>query len=319
MSKESPFKNAVVAPAAASAALPAIASIAGSVFSFIGANKARRQQARLQREAMAIEKEKLDLAKEEMARLEAQREEYKNFEFRNPFAGFGELFTQQENVFEDLTVDQRAAEFQKRTLNQQSANILDQLQTSAGASGIGALAQRLANQQAITASRISADIAKQERQNKLLAAEGEQSLQQQRLKGLMLEAQGDAMLQQAESGRQATLLGVSQASAAGANLAAEQTKLNSLEAQNVGTQMDLSRTQALSSLVSNLGNIDFNAFNFGNNTSSSQLTSPTLQQGSIVGLNYVPPTTSDPFSGNFNFSQQTGQFNPNRFDNLTIQ
>ena len=260
MSKESPFKDAVVAPAAASVALPAIASIAGSIISFIGANKARKQQARLQREAMAIEKEKLELAKQEMARLEAQREEYKNFEFRNPFAGFGELFTQQENVFEDLTVDQRAAEFQKRTLDQQSANILDQLQASAGASGIGALAQRLANQQAITASRISADIAKQERQNQLLAAKGEQTLQQQRLKGLTLEAQGDAMLQQAESGRQATLLGVSQASTAGANLAANQAQLNSLQAQNVGTQMDLSRTQALSNLVSNLGNIDFSAF-----------------------------------------------------------
>ena len=254
MSKESPLKQVTGLEA------PVIASVAGSILSFIGANKARKQQARLQKEAMAIEKEKLELAKQEMARLEAQREEYKNFEFRNPFAGFGELFTQQENVFEDLTVDQRAAEFQKRTLDQQSANILDQLQASAGASGIGALAQRLANQQAITASRISADIAKQERQNQLLAAKGEQTLQQQRLKGLTLEAQGDAMLQQAESGRQATLLGVSQASTAGANLAANQAQLNSLRAQNVGTQMDLSRTQALSNLVSNLGNIDFNAF-----------------------------------------------------------
>ena len=254
MSKESPLKQVTGLEA------PVIASVAGSILSFIGANKARKQQARLQKEAMAIEKEKLELAKQEMARLEAQREEYKNFEFRNPFAGFGELFTQQENVFEDLTVDQRAAEFQKRTLDQQSANILDQLQTSAGASGIGALAQRLANQQAITASRISADIAKQERQNQLLAAKGEETLQQQRLKGLTLEAQGDAMLQQAESGRQATLLGVSQASTAGANLAANQAQLNSLRAQNVGTQMDLSRTQALSNLVSNLGNIDFNAF-----------------------------------------------------------
>ena len=260
MSKESPLKQVTGLEG------PVIASVAGSILSFIGANKARSQQARLQREAMAIEKEKLELAKEEMARLEAQREEYKNFEFRNPFAGFGELFTQQENVFEDLTVDQRAAEFQKRTLDQQSANILDQLQASAGASGIGALAQRLANQQAITASRISADIAKQERQNQLLAAKGEETLQQQRLKGLTLEAQGDAMLQQAESGRQATLLGVSQASAAGANLAANQAQLNSLRAQNVGTQMDLSRTQALSGLISNLGNIDFNAFNFGNNS-----------------------------------------------------
>ena len=30
--------------------------------------------------------------------------------------------------------------------------------------------------------------------------------------------------------------------------------------------MDLSRTQALSGLISNLGNIDFSAFNFGNNS-----------------------------------------------------
>ena len=233
--------------------------IGTTVLSFFGSNKSRNQANALRDEQMRILNEKLDIQKEEQRKLDEQRQEFKDMEFVNPYAGFAELFAQQENVFEDLTVDQQAAELQKRTLDQQSANVLQQLQTSAGASGIGALAQQLVNQQAISASRISADIAKQERQNQLLAAKGEQQLQQQRLKGEQIEAMGEGMLQQAEMSRQSTLLGMQLASTAGANEAVKQSELNMLSAQNMGNQMQSSGLGMFSDVLGMLpeGSLDF--------------------------------------------------------------
>jgi len=233
--------------------------IGTTVLSFFGGNKARNDAKRLQAEQIRIQEERLAIQKEEQLKLDAQRQEFKDMEFVNPYAGFAELFAQQENVFEDLTVDQQAAELQRRTLDQQSANVLQQLQTSAGSSGIGALAQQLVNQQAISASRISADIAKQERQNQLLAAKGEQQLQQQALKGEQIEAMGEGMLQQAEMSRQSTLLGMQLASTAGANDAAKQAELNVLAGQNMGNQMQSSGLGMFSDVLGMLpeGSLDF--------------------------------------------------------------
>jgi len=233
--------------------------IGTTIMSFFGARSARKDAQRLQKEQMRIQEEKLEIQREEQAKLDAQRQEFKDMEFVNPYAGFADLFAQQENVFEDLTVDQQAAELQRRNLDQQSANVLQQLQGSAGASGIGALAQQLVNQQAIATSKISADIAKQERQNQMLAAKGEQQLQQQRLKGEILEAQGEGMVQQAEMSRQATLLGMQLASTAGANEAAKQAELNMLYGQNMGNQMQSSALGAFSDVLGTLpeGSLDF--------------------------------------------------------------
>ena len=233
--------------------------IGTTVLSFFGARDARKDAQRLQKEQMRIQEEKLRIQKEEQAKLDAQRQEFKDMEFVNPYAGFADLFAQQENVFEDLTVDQQAAELQRRNLDQQSANVLQQLQGSAGASGIGALAQQLVNQQAIATSKISADIAKQERQNQMLAAKGEQQLQQQKLKGEILEAQGEGLLQQAEMSRQSTLLGTQLASTAGANKAAQQAELNMLYGQNMGNQMQSSALGAFSDVLGMLpeGSLDF--------------------------------------------------------------
>ena len=233
--------------------------IGTTVLSFFGARDARKDAQRLQREQMRIMEEKLQIQREEQAKLDAQRQEFKDMEFVNPYAGFADLFAQQENVFEDLTVDQQAAELQRRNLDQQSANVLQQLQGSAGASGIGALAQQLVNQQAIATSKISADIAKQERQNQMLAAKGEQQLQQQKLKGEILEAQGEGMVQQAEMSRQATLLGMQLASTTGANKAAQQAELNMLYGQNMGNQMQSSALGAFGDVLGILpeGSLDF--------------------------------------------------------------
>ena len=237
-----------------------------TAISYFSGQSARKQQSRMMKEQMAqqdkIAAEQLAFQKEQQAKLDEQKAKYAAIDFINPYAGFGEKFGEVgdmyknlENVFEDLTVDQQAANFQKRALEQQSANILDRLQQSAGGSGISALAQRLANQQALQISKISADISKQERQNQLLAAKGADDLQKQRIQGAMIglkgeqiEAMGEGMLQEAEMSRQATLLGMQYGQSAGANMAYQQALQNQLSAQNMGNQMQLSNLQTNSGL-----------------------------------------------------------------------
>ena len=217
-----------------------------------------------------IAAESLEFQKEQQAKLDEQKAKYAAIDFVNPYAGFSEkygevskLFSKtadsMENVFEDLTVDQQAANFQKRALEQQSANILDRLQQSAGGSGISALAQQLANQQALTTSKISSDISKQERQNQLLSAKGASDLQNQRanleikggmlgLEGEKIQAMGEGMLQEAEMSRQATLLGMQYGQSTGANMSYQQALQNQLASQNMGSQMQLSNLQTNSGL-----------------------------------------------------------------------
>ena len=78
---------------------------------------------------------------QQRANLERQKQQYKQFEFRNPFAGM-------ENPFEDLTVDQQSAQFQMEQGRQQRANILASLSGAAGASGIAGQATMASMQNA---------------------------------------------------------------------------------------------------------------------------------------------------------------------------
>tara|TARA_R110001583_G_scaffold91645_1_gene233693 strand:- start:39 stop:695 length:657 start_codon:yes stop_codon:yes gene_type:complete len=128
--------------------------------------------------------------------LAAQTRQYREFEFRNPF---------EENVFEDLTVDQRAAQFQAEQGAQQRANIMSGLRGAAGSSGVAGLAQALAGQGTLQAQQMSASIGQQEAQNRKLAAQGAQMRQQ-----------GAAAVQAAEAGRESTLLGMQMGEMAGA-------------------------------------------------------------------------------------------------------
>ena len=219
-----------------------------TAISYFSGQSAQSKQKSMMRDQMAqqdrIAAESLEFQKEQQAKLDEQKAKYAAIDFVNPYAGFSEkygevskLFSKtadsMENVFEDLTVDQQAANFQKRALEQQSANILDRLQQSAGGSGISALAQQLANQQALTTSKISSDISKQERQNQLLSAKGASDLQNQRanleikggmlgLEGEKIQAMGEGMLQEAEMSRQATLLGMQYGQSTGANMSYQQ-------------------------------------------------------------------------------------------------
>ena len=164
----------------------------------------------------------LAFQKEQAALLEKQKQVYRSMEFENPY-------TEIENVYEDLEVNKKQAEFQAEQGAQRRADILGQLRGGAGGAGIASLAQTLANQGQLQAQRISASIGQQEARNQQLRAKGAGAAD-------MAERGGEALLQQAEMDRQATLLGMAQAGAAGANAGLQQAYSNQMSANLYGAQ-----------------------------------------------------------------------------------
>ncbi len=81
------------------------------------------------------------------------------------------LYANLENTMEDLTVNTQAADFAAQQQAQGLSNIMGSMNQAAGGSGIAALAQSLANQQAQSAQRASASIGQQEQRNQMAAAQ----------------------------------------------------------------------------------------------------------------------------------------------------
>ena len=136
---------------------------------------------------------------------EAAKKSYASMDISNPFEN---VQTEFENPFEDLTVNQQAAQFQRETMRQAQANTLNQLRGAAGGSGVGALAQALANQQTQGAAQIAAGIGKQEQANQLAMAKGGMMEQQLELKGQELFGKGASEQQRLDLSRTSTLLGM---------------------------------------------------------------------------------------------------------------
>ena len=189
--------------------------------------------------------------------LEKQKEEYRAFEFQNPFADiqnpYAGLQRDFENVYEDLTVDMKAAEFQAEQGAQQRANIMQGLRGAAGTAGVAGLAQALAGQGTLQAQQISATIGQQEAANKRLAAQGAAQVQQMEAQRGQLIAQGgfqadvmrregEVALQAAEFGRESTLLGMDYGLLAGANQAEQMALSNQMSAK--GMEVDMWGSQA---------------------------------------------------------------------------
>tara|TARA_R100000152_G_C6765005_1_gene189737 strand:+ start:490 stop:1101 length:612 start_codon:yes stop_codon:yes gene_type:complete len=104
------------------------------------------------------------------------------------------IYAGMENVYEDQTVDQRAAEFARQSSQQQQANIMEGLQ-GAGGFDISKI-QALQSQADAAAQQGAASIAQQERQNQqnmlgqaanlqMLQRQGEESARQQNLERAM--------------------------------------------------------------------------------------------------------------------------------------
>ena len=145
----------------------------------------------------------------------AAQKEYEMYKQRYNELDTSNLYANLENTMEDLTVDQRAAQFQLQAQQQGQANIMDQLAGAAGGSGIAALAQSMANAQTQNAAAAAANIGQQERANQMAAASQAAQLQQ-------LEAAGADKARSLEYSKTGTQLGMAQQRLAAANAARQQ-------------------------------------------------------------------------------------------------
>ena len=167
------------------------------------------------------------------AAYEQQKSVYKGLDTSNPYENLQNRFADQENVFEDLTVNQQQAQFEAEQGQQQRANIMAGLQGAAGGSGIAGLAQAMAQQGQLATQRASASIGQQEAANQKLRAQEAARLQTLEAQGGaqvdQLKAQGQFQSQQMEMGKQATLLGMdaNRVAAAQADIAANKAAMMS--------------------------------------------------------------------------------------------
>ena len=177
--------------------------------------------------------------------IDKQKAMFASLDTSNPYANM-------ENTMEDLTVNQQSAEFMKQQQMQSQANILDQLRSSAGGSGIAALAQTLANQGNLAAQKASADIAKQEQANQMAERQEAGKIQG-------LEREGELISRQAEAGKIQSLLG----------LAADE-KSNQLAAQSAARE----------DMFEGIGDIAQAGFDYAGTKDLSKLfqTTPTAAQ-----------------------------------------
>ena len=222
------------------------AIMAGSALMGMSNASKTRRQARSQA-AQALKDRQ-----EQQKRVDAEIANYRNIKFTNPYADMENPYADMENVYEDLTVNQQQAQFQAQQGAQQRANIMQSLRGAAGGSGIAGLAQTMAGQGQLQAQQISASIGAQEARNQQLAARGAASIQQLERQGAgavdLQRRKGEEMLQEAESGRQATILGIQFGQAAGANKNYQQQLLNQRNANISANQMNMSSMKALSGI-----------------------------------------------------------------------
>ena len=138
-------------------------------------------------------KKKADEAREKMNSLKAQ---YERLDPSNPYLNM-------ENTMEDLTINQKQADFERQSFQQSQANIMQGLRGAAGGSGIAALAQSLAQQGQIAAQRSAASIGQQEAANQRAMAQQAAAIQAR-------EREGEVYSRNLEREKTSTLLGMAQ-------------------------------------------------------------------------------------------------------------
>jgi len=158
------------------AIMSGVQGIAGIASGLIGAGKRKREQRAAQ------------------AEFNRRKDQFEMQDTSN-------LYTNLENVYEDLTVNQQQAEFTNRAQQQSMANTMSGMQGAAGGSGIAALAQAMANQGSQNAERAGISIGQQERSNQ--AAQMQQAAQNQ-----LLERKGEGQSRAAELNKVSTLMGM---------------------------------------------------------------------------------------------------------------
>ena len=141
-------------------------------------------------------KKRIEEQKKAKAEMEQKKKAYEALDTSN-------VYKNMENKMEDLTINQKGMQLQTQQGQQQRANIMQQMKGAAGASGIAALAQQMANKGQLAAQEAGAMIGDQEAQNQAKAATEASRLQ-------TLERQGEQTAQQREIDKQGTLLGMAQ-------------------------------------------------------------------------------------------------------------
>jgi hypothetical protein len=129
--------------------------IVGGVMNMVSANKAKKAAQKQQAAAQA--------------EMDMQKRAFENLDRSNLYEN---IQTDFENVYEDATIDQRAAEFQAQQGAQQRSNILESMKGAAGGSGVAALAQAMASQGQLAAQQQAATIGQQEQQNQAAMLRG---------------------------------------------------------------------------------------------------------------------------------------------------
>ena len=142
--------------------------------------------------------------------LHNQMADWEDTKMKNPYAGVKNPYANMESVYEDQTVDLKAAEFAKEQSQQSAANIMASMKGAAGGSGVAGLAQVLANQGAKQAQQASASIGQQEKANQARALGESGRLQQLDREGEqkadMLQREGARMVEQYDMQKQEKMM-----------------------------------------------------------------------------------------------------------------
>ena len=169
------------------------------------------------------------------------RQQYLGLDTSNVYAGVENMYANLENPYEDLTVNKQQAEFEAQQAARSRANIMANLQSAAGASGIAGLAQAMANQGQIQAQKAAGSIGLQESRNIYAKAQGAMKIQQMERQGAdmaqRMRLAGEEPARSLDWQKTGTLFGMAQQDLAAANqaIAASDAALYGGIGQTVGT------------------------------------------------------------------------------------
>ena len=151
------------------------------------------------------------------------RQQYLGLDTSNIYAGVENMYANLENPYEDLTVNKQQAEFEAQQAARSRANIMANLQSAAGASGIAGLAQAMANQGQIQAQQAAGSIGLQESRNIYAKAQGAIKIQQMERQGAdmaqRMRLAGEETARSLDWQKTGTLFGMAQQDLAAANQA----------------------------------------------------------------------------------------------------
>jgi hypothetical protein len=136
---------------------------------------------------------KLKKAEKEMQR---QKDVYAGLDTSNPYENM-------ENVYEDMTINQKGYDAKIQQAQQSQANLIDSMKESYDGSGAASLVQAISTENQKAIQTASADIGKQEKENQTKEREFEAKIQDKK-------RQGEIWSRNAERDKKDTLMGISQ-------------------------------------------------------------------------------------------------------------